>query len=460
MTTSRRTRVIQVCWRAAFRLFSMISCCVLCPARLPAADQATIKPLVVKLIGASEAYDPQPLLDHGLAGLQLVLDQVFPETAAVKKVEAAQVAALVEQLGDALFDRREQATAALQKFGQASLEELRRSAQHQDPEIRQRVRALIVEVEKSQAPLSVNPGLQIYLAKLSDVECQQHLARRVTKALQQAGLGLTLRQEALRTCLQALAKWPSDRVHDELLPLLKLDDPKVAIFALEQISSHTGKDYVSALHMGALESGNSELLRCALRSLPKPVEDQVNKPKIQAVLAHFFDDSPEYAEFRKDSAFMYSLANLAERYYQIPAARRWLIGKINEGSLRAIQFLGDRDTLGEPLDQELLMALEPHLKSKDPYARIVAIRTLGIYKGAAVQPELLRAIADPDKHVWRAASERLIDQHGLYEVGKSPIPKLLEGALQKPANDAHHLRLEVLSNRLQQANPGPLPWLD
>ena len=146
-------------------------------------------------------------------------------------------------MGDASFDRREAATATLQKFGTASLEVLRRSADHKDLEIRSRVRALIAEAEKSQTPLSVNPGLQIYLAKLKDPECQLELARRVTKALE-AGLGLTLRQEALRTCLQALASWPTDRVHGELLPLLKLDDPKPAIFALEQISSRTGNAYV------------------------------------------------------------------------------------------------------------------------------------------------------------------------------------------------------------------------
>ncbi len=425
-----------------------------------AANDTAIKPLVRQMFEAGfKTYDPEPLLKHGLNGLGVVLDEMFPETADIKKESTAQLAAHIEQLGEPLFERREAATAALRRLGPAGLGVLRKSANHEDAEVRLRVRLLIAEAEQTQTPPNVNPGLEIYLGQLRDVECQQALARRLAKALETKN-DLALRQEALRTCLQAMARWPTDRVHGELLPLLKLDDPKPAIFALDTIGGRTGNDYVSALHMGAIASSNMELVRCAFRALPCPVSDETNKPKIQTVLAHFFDDSPEYAELRKDSAFVYAMAFIGARDFRLPAARCWLIDKINRGSLEAINSLGDTYYSREPLDQELLTALEPHLKSADPKFRIVAIRTLGVYTGKAVQPALLRALADPEKQVWQTAGERLREQHLSYVAGKSPVPKLLEIALQKPDNDAHRVRLEFLLKSLQQANPELLKWPD
>ena len=429
-------------------------------SRSQAADDPAIKPLVRQMFEAGfRTYDPEPLLKHGVNGLGVVLDEMFPETADIKKESTAQLAAHIEQLGDPLFERREAATAALRRLGPAGLGVLRKSANHADAEVRLRVRLLIAEAEQTQTPPNVNPGLEIYLDKLNDVECQQELARRLAKALETKN-DLALRQEALRTCLQALARWPSDRVHNELLPLLKLDDPKPAIFALDTIAGRTGNDYVSALHMGAIASNNNELVRCAFRALPCPVSDKINKPKIQKVLAHFFDDSPEYAELRKDSAFMYAMAFIGARDFRLPAARRWLIDKINRGSLEAINSLGDTAYSRELLDQELLAALQPHLKSPDPKFRTVAVRTLGVYKGEAVQPALLRALADPEKLVWQTAGERLREQHLFYEPGKSPIPKLLEVELQKTKETAHGDRLEYLRKNLHKTDPWDLHWPD
>ncbi len=431
----------------------------LLPARLDAAEETTIRPLVAQLIAAGEKYDPQPLVDHGPAGLRVLLDTVFPETADVKKESAAQINALLGQLGDASFKRREDATAALLRLGATSLEVLRQSSDHPDAEIRSRVRSLIAAAEKSQSPLSVNPGLQIYLDKLENLECQQELARRVTLALQ-AHLDRALRVEALRTCLQALAKWPTERVHAELLPLLKLNDTKPAMFALEQLGLHAGNNYVSALHMGAITSSNLQLVRCAIRTLPNPVSDKINMPKIQAVLEHFFDDSPEYAELRKDSAFLYSTAIVAAREFRMPAARQWLIDKINSGSLKAIQALGDTAYARERLDPELLTALEPHLKSADANFRTVAIRTIGIYSGEAVQPALLRAFADPEKQVWQAAGDCLNDQHSYAESGQPPLPRMLDRAIQTTQDEAYKKRLNFLRQHLLQERTDTLKWPD
>lgn len=459
MTNLQHFSIGRVLRQAILGYFVLILLSALLAANLhAAADEAAIKPLVGEMCAAGgKSYNPQPLLDHGFSGLRVVLDEVFPETADIKKESTTKLAALVEQLGDASFERREAATGALRRLGPTCIAVLRQAANHDDAEVRLRVRLLIAEAEKSQGPLSVNPGLEMYLAKLNDAECQQELARRVTKALA-ARLDQSQRQEALRTCLQALAKWPSDRVHGELLPLLKLDDPKPAIFALDTIASHTGNEYVSALHMGAIASSNMELVRCAFRALPCPVCDEKKKPKIQAVLTHFFDDSPEYAELRKDSAFVYSMAFIGARDFRMSAARRWLIDKIKGGSLEAMNSFGDTYYNRDPLDQELLTALEPHLKSTDPKFRTVAVRTLGVYTGKAVQPALLRALADHEKQVWQIAGERLREQHLFYDLGQSPIPKLLESALQKPENDGHRVRAEFLLKHLQQEQPGDLNW--
>jgi len=73
------------------------------------------------------------------------------------------VAKLVRRLGDEAFDVREQATADLKQMGALALPLLRKVAQDRDPEISQRARALLQELEKEPSvPLS--PILPVLLA--------------------------------------------------------------------------------------------------------------------------------------------------------------------------------------------------------------------------------------------------------------------------------------------------------
>jgi hypothetical protein len=73
------------------------------------------------------------------------------------------VARLVRRLGDEAFDVREQATADLKQLGAVALPLLRKVAQDRDPEISQRARALLQEMEKEPGvPLS--PLVPVLLA--------------------------------------------------------------------------------------------------------------------------------------------------------------------------------------------------------------------------------------------------------------------------------------------------------
>lgn len=451
-----RIRVVFVC----ASLFGVILA-----SSLQASEDSVLKPLVKQLFVAGEKYDPQPLVDQGLAGLRAVMDHVFPETAEQKNVEkvdlSAQIAALIEQMGDESFERREEATDTLRRLGTSCDDMLRQALEHKDLEIRSRARKLIAEVETPRETHDKYQGLRAYVEKLKEVECQQELARRVTKALE-ARLDLTSKQDALKVCLLAMTRWPTNRVHGELLPLVKLEDPAPAIFAMRQIGGRTGNNYVSAIHMGAIASGRPELIKCGHRSMPCPIWDEENMPKIKAALEKFFDGSEVPAELRGDDEFMYLNAFVAARDFRIPQARAWLIARIKQGnekeSLRAIHSLGDTYYMRNPLDAELLAALEPHLTSEDAKFRAAAIYTLGVYRGEAIQPALLKAFADPDKKVWQTAGDRLKNQHSYYQPGKSPIPKLLESELATTKDAAHKSRLDFFLKYLQQEKPPYLRW--
>jgi HEAT repeat protein len=427
-----------------------------------AEEKLSDSALAEQMMASGLEYNPQPLIERGAAGMSAVADLLFPETIEKKEAPATKYAALIEQLGDESFARREEATAMLRRQGSLALLPLRKALEHDDAEVRSRARKLIAEAETPRVWRDdAYPALRAYLNKLTDVEAQQVLARRLGQAIE-AGVHKTSREDYIRVCLTALASWPTDRVHGELLPLLKLEDSAPALYTMGRISGQTGNNYVSALHMGAIASGKPDLIKAGFRSMPCPCWDQTNRPKIKAALEHMFDDSPEFAELRQEPDFMFTMAFVASRDFRMPAGRQWLLDKMSSADeklkLRAVQSLGDTYYMRNPLYPELLTALEPHLKSKDPKFRKAAIYTLGVYRGAEVQPLLLQAFADADPMVWKMAGERLRDQHTYYRAGQSPIPKLLEDALPMAEEAAYKARLEFLAKYLQQEKPGYLRW--
>jgi hypothetical protein len=62
------------------------------------------------------------------------------------------VSRLIEQLGDADFHVRQQATAELARMGPAALRALKEAARSQDPEVRSRARALLERIRRRDRP--------------------------------------------------------------------------------------------------------------------------------------------------------------------------------------------------------------------------------------------------------------------------------------------------------------------
>src|SRR5262249_22135279 len=67
-----------------------------------------------------------------------------------KQTDAKAIAALIEQLGSAGYQRREGATRALEKIGRPALAALREAAEkHGDAEVRRRAKGLVEKIENS-----------------------------------------------------------------------------------------------------------------------------------------------------------------------------------------------------------------------------------------------------------------------------------------------------------------------
>jgi hypothetical protein len=445
---------------------------VVLPARPAAADDNSSKSvpsldaLIERMAVDGRGFDPQPLLDQGVAGMRAVLDHLFPETIVGEDDRRAEVKLLIEQLGDDSFERREEADARLRKIGWSHAKLLREALEHKDPEVRFRVRKMIRSweektTEQTRKMQATYTALQTYLEKLDDLPSQQELARRVALALG-ARLDQTIKAPALKICLQAMAQWKVDLVHEELLPLLKHEDPAVAIFAMRGIAGRTGNSYIAPIHMGAIASGRRELVKCGFRSMPCPIWDRKNKPIVRELYVKIFDAADEQWDFSNDEDFMRLSAFVAARDFHITNARDWLLRRMASDdekiALRAIRSLGDTYYMRRPIYPELLAAVEPHLSSDNPKFRAAAIYTIGVYQGDAVPPLLLKAFADPDKQVWQTAGRRLADQHSYHPRDKSPIPKLLAAAIEQTDDPAFKARAQFLLNHVQQDRPGYLRW--
>lgn len=457
-------------WLPRFRV--VIACvlllsCSFVPA-LRGAEDPQLKQLVDQMFEAkqTESYDPQPLMKRGLPGMRAVLDELFPELNAQNKQPAEKVAALIEQLHDPAYERREEATFALRRMGWSAEDQLRQALEHKDPEVRTRLRKILANTTSSFKPRNNFQGLQMYLNNQRDADCRQELARRVTAALA-ARLDKTEKLKAIVVCLEAVSRSLGDRAKDdriqsEFLPLLKLEDPAPAILALQK---NTGNEsYVTPLLKAALASKRPELIRCGVLYMMNPSWDEENRPIIQAELEKYFDGSPIPAEIRNDFNVMFRVASIAHEEFESPKAQQWLIGLISSKqpvALPVMRALGTPNGKIKPMDAALFAAVEPHTKSKDDKARSAAAEMLGSYEGEGVLPLLVQLFADPVDEVWQTAAGCMHHrQYSYYQKDKKVILKHLESALQKTEDEKQKTRLNYLIKNLQLKNSTVLRWKD
>lgn len=411
-------------------------------------------------------FDPQPIVDAGVGGMRGVLDRYFPETAAGAQDQRKKVQRLIGQLGDDAFDRREQAAVELRRIGRSYQDLLRSASEGEDAEIRFRAAEILrsfqrrTAVDEERRRKSVQ-ALEKYLTAVDNLACQQELADRVAKALA-ARLDQTPKAQELNVCLAAMANWKVDLVHEELLPLLKHEDPAVAIFAMRGIAGRTGNSYIAPIHMGAIASGRRELVKSGLRCMPCPIWDRKNKPLVREVYVKIFDAADPQWDFSDDDAFMQTAAFVAARDFHIEKARDWLLRRMANDddriALRSIQALGDTYYMRRPIYPQLLEALGPHLASEDAKFRAAAVYTVGVYQGDPVPALLLQAFSDANERVWQTAGRRLADQHRYHRKGESPIPKLLADAIEQSNDEQFKARATFLLKHIQKDSPGYLQW--
>jgi len=380
----------------------------------------------------------------GRPGLSSLLDRVLPETRPTSDEDAVSASRAVSQLGSSFGFRRRAARDVLIASGRPFAELVCKAASTGDKPTRQEAQAILDAWQKDDVWLFENgsklcEGLERYMESLSGSDTYSELARRSTCGLLRGLEKNSSKRRVIELCLLQVARSQEDAVHALLLPLLELEDSAPAVFAMKTIAGRTGNDYISALHMGALRSGRRDLIKCAFRSMPCPIWDKKNREEVGDAYRRIFSGKDQAWSFDDDQAWMRLSAFVAARDFKIEEAKQYLLRKTADPdkqlALSSIRSLGDTYYMRTPVYPELLEALSPHLKSEDPVFRQKAVNTLGAYKGDEVLEWLVILLQDPDQSVFQEAGQRLLDQHGYYPKGDSPVPERLRKAAASTTDD-------------------------
>jgi len=395
----------------------------------------------------------------GRSGLSLLLDRILPETRPTNEADALSSSSAVSQLGSFLSSRRLAARDYLLVKGMPFAEMVCKAAATGDERTKQEAKAILDGWRKDDSWLFENgsklcEGLERYMESLSGSDTYAELARRSTCGLLRGLEKDRNKRQVIELCLLQVTQSKENAVHELLLPLLKLDDPGPAFFAMGVIAGRTGNDYISALHMGALRSGRRDLVKCGLGSMPCPIWDRNNWGEVRDAYQRIFSGKDPAWSFDDDQHYMYLCAFVAARDFKIKEARDYLLrlvgGPDKERAWMAIHNLGDSYYEREPVYPELLKALTPHLTSADPKFRLEAVNTLGCYTGEEVLARLLGALQDPEAKVFQKAHERLVDQHGFYSAGTSPVLARLRKAMEGTTDEILRKRIKGILDGLEK----------
>jgi HEAT repeat protein len=393
---------------------------------------------------SGSAYNPKELHELGLAGLERLLDRLFPETAPTKKADAPPAAEearrLVAQLGDEEFRIREEATRQLIAKGKRHRELLLKAADSPDAEVRLRARRILAAWMPQAGGLVEQAlgGFWKYAEGIRDRERLSALARRTNLVLDR-GWPEGSKVHLTRLCIAGVAKGGDDEACELLRPLLAHDDARVARLVVETIGSYKDKTFFPQLLVDALASERDETVEVAVR-WSQHCHESPRAEEIRQALVRVFTNRSEALKFQ--------CCLVLTQEFDDPAAWLFLIEQTqSKEPLRAASAqsrLAGLSYSGRPAQKELIEKLQPQLASPALARRWGAAKVLGIHAGGEIVEILIPLLADKEQSVADVARRGILSQGD-----KRVTRELLKDAARTHSDPAVRSAAAALSKELK-----------
>lgn len=399
--------------------------------------------VLADMLARKQRFEPEGLHAMGLDGLSALLDRLLPDTARAKNsgLSEQSVAQLIEQLGDDNYRLRESATEKLLELGAVVRAPLIRATRHDDAEIAWRARRILrrLQAEKNEDKGGYVAAFTVYVEEIKDGERIRELAERTRIALDR-GMPGGGRLGLLERCMMTVARSGKDEYSNLLKPLLKHEDPIVAVLVTRMIGSASDNRYFPALLLDALQHDRDEIVLAAISQTPN-CWDKRRAPEVKRLLISIFEGDNEPLKFQACFPLMHGYYYRQAVDYLLEQTR----SKNQQRRQRALSWIGDSCNLGKPADAKLLEALVPLLKSPDHSTRRMAVGALAIYSGEDVVQNLVPLLDDPKAVIATEVSYRLLHQRD-----KNMLRRLLTTAAKDDPNQRIRTKAAAILEQLDQ----------
>jgi HEAT repeat protein len=419
-------------------------------AQARGSDLATAVNLqLAEMARRGSAYDAKEMNALGTAGLEALLDRLFPETAAAPRVELSddELAALIVQLAAEDFRTRQDATQTLIAKARTHREAIEKAADHRDAEVRLRARLILATWDAKPTTTWDKhvDGCSAFLGQIRDRERLDLLAQR-TVAVLQAGMPTRDRLKLMRVCLAGLALGGDEASCDRLRPLMEHPDPRVAELVVESIGAYREDPaFFPRVLIDGLENDRPAVVEAALRWSTNGGSEERAKD-VERAVRRVFTGSNSSLKFQASFLLMHTFDDAEAFAYLLEQTKSDDIKQ----AFTAIHWVGDACHSGKPVTREILNAFDPHLESKNAELRRAATDALGTYQGEEVVKRLIPMLGDLVSIIATGAEVGLLNQNDktilrrhLTEASeKNPDRRVSDAAIEllEKLNDKEHRR--------------------
>jgi len=396
--------------------FTLItSGCFACFVLLSLSQSAVaIEPIKVALLvdemaSKGSGLDGQELHGLGVEGLAAVLDHLLPDTAPPAAPlppgpPEEEIRQRIAELDHDDFQTRERATDELIAHGRGRRALIEEAAASSQAEISLRAQRILATWEsRPQARLSAYlSGFWAYVEKIEDAKRLELLARRTLKAFEQ-GMPQGDRLHLLRLCLAGVAHGHHAASCDLLRPLVKNDDPRIAILATETIGAYkTDARFFPALLVDALHSKQSAVVETALR-FAAGCQDDERRDFVHQALRSIFEQQAEPLKFQACLPLLRDFHDPAAWLYVLEQTQSKDAGRART----AYNWIGDSSGRGQTASAALVEKLSPLLRAESADLRRATAQALGSYSDERIVTRLIPLLSDADEAVARQAGTSL-----------------------------------------------------
>jgi HEAT repeat protein len=364
----------------------------------------------------------ESLLDADKGNLDILLDVVLPDGAALVRPPSNTVSELSERLSSEDYAVVREAIVKLHALGPGATDQVKtQMVGATDPVVSIFLAGVVSCWEMSSLDESesyqVQRVLSQYIEGITNTATVLALQKRVLHVTEQEGRDR--RPSLLLTSVfRASVRTKDDNVVNQLSPLLEDDNVSLATTVVRTIGSGRDNRYFPELLLVALQSDRPQVVNEAISWAPNCWDGSKTKD-VRRALESIFDGENELLKFRACFPLMHG--------YHDGEAVTYLLSQVKSEnksrSRRAISWIGDACNSGRKACPELLEALVPLLSSEDVSMRRAAANALGTYSGEQVVKHIIPLLGDVDKTIVSEVSYELLNQRD-----KNSLRRLLSEA--------------------------------